>query len=79
MVLFIAGVNEALMPDEEVAAGKGLGTDVANEWLLLGVGTDVSLEMLLHAVLAPELNEYRTRQPRWLAERLTSLAKSRWQ
>ena len=40
------------MADEEIAAGKRLGTDVTYEWFLLGMGTNVSLEMLLQAVLA---------------------------
>ena len=52
MVLFVAGVDEPFVSDEEVAPGKGLGTDVANERLLFGVGTNVSLEMLLQAMLA---------------------------
>ena len=55
MVLFIARVDESLVSDEEVAAGKGLGADVADERLLLGVSADVPLEMLLQAVLVYEL------------------------
>lgn len=52
MVLFIARVDQALVADEEVAAGKRLGTDVAYKWFLLGVSSNMSLEMLLRAILA---------------------------
>ena len=62
VVLFIAGVDEALVADEQVAAGKGLGTDVADERLLLGMRADVSLEVLLQAVLAFGLIEDESRQ-----------------
>ncbi len=47
MIFFVARVDEPFVSDEEVAAGKGLGTDIANEGLLFGVCTNVSLEMLL--------------------------------
>jgi hypothetical protein len=33
----VAGVDEALMADEEVASSKRLGTNVAHKWLLFGV------------------------------------------
>ena len=40
------------MADQEVAAGKCLGTDVAYKWLLFGMSSYMSLEMLLRAMLA---------------------------
>jgi hypothetical protein len=49
MLVFIAGVDESLMADEEVASSKGLCANVANERFLFGMGTDVSLEMFLCA------------------------------
>ena len=45
-VLF-ARVNEALMAHEQVAPCKGLATEVAYEWFLLGVGADVALQVFL--------------------------------
>ena len=54
MIILVTGVYESFVSDEEVAAGKGLGTDVADEGLLLGVSADVSLEMLLQAVSVHE-------------------------
>jgi hypothetical protein len=47
VVFFIARMNKSFMSDEEVTSCKCLGTDVANEGLLFGMGTDVSLEMFL--------------------------------
>ena len=52
MVLFIARVDESLVSDKEIASGKCLCTDVANERLLFRVSADVSLEVFLQAVLA---------------------------
>ena len=77
VVVFIAWVDESLVSDKEVAAGKSLGTDVANEGFLFGMGTDMSLEVLLQVVLA-------MLQRNAIAEAIallvrTSLAKRRWQ
>src|SRR5271154_2676636 len=49
VLVFIAGVGEPLMADEEVASSKGLCANVANERFLFGMGADVSLEMFLCA------------------------------
>jgi hypothetical protein len=50
MVLFLARMDKAFMPDEKIAAGEGLTTQVAYKGLLLGVSADVSLKMFLHKV-----------------------------
>lgn len=55
VILFIARVDESLVSDEKVAAGKSLCADVTHERLLFSVSADVSLEMFLQAVLAHEL------------------------
>lgn len=47
-VLFgVIWVDESLMSDEEVASGKGFGTDVANERLLFSMRTNMALQMFL--------------------------------
>lgn len=43
MLVFITWVDEALMADEEVAAGEGLGTYLAYKGFLFGMSADVSL------------------------------------
>lgn len=47
MFFGVIGVDEALMPNKQVASRKGFGTDVANEGLLLGVCSDMALQMFL--------------------------------
>ena len=47
MLLFLARVDESLMTYQQIAAGKGLRTDVAYEGFLFCVGADVSLEVFL--------------------------------
>jgi hypothetical protein len=47
MLLFFARMDESLVAHQQVAAGEGLGTDVANKGLFFRVGADVSLEVFL--------------------------------
>lgn len=47
MLLFLARMDESLVPHQQITAGKGLCTDFADEGFLFGVGSDVPLEMFL--------------------------------
>lgn len=40
-------MDESLVTDKQVAAGKGLVADLADERFLFGVGTNMSLKMFL--------------------------------
>ena len=46
MILFLARMDKAFMPDEKIAAGEVLTTQVAYKGLLLGVFPDMAHEML---------------------------------
>ena len=51
VIVFVAWMDKSFVSDEEVAAGEGLGTDVAYEWFLFCMCTDMSLKVLLQATL----------------------------
>ena len=45
--LSVIWVDESLMSNEQVASGKGFGTDVANKRLFFGMRTNMALQMFL--------------------------------
>ena len=47
MLLFLAWMDQSLVPDKQIAARKGLVTDFADERFLLCVGANVALEVFL--------------------------------
>ena len=49
VLLLVAWMDQPLMADEEVAACECLGTYLAYEGLLFGMGANMSLQMFLSA------------------------------
>lgn len=47
VLIFLAWMDESLMADKQVAAREGLGADLTDEGLLLGVSANMSLKVFL--------------------------------